>query len=176
METRQNKACPDLQSQGLLQPSPALFALTDATVEIGDGSSFRMGSLGRSHEEDAPKCIFSAAPSSSHHFVVGTMTRPRFLQYKPACEFSSAASCATPFRAAIAFLQSSCKTHFNKDRVDLSVQQHFVRSAIFDSSAAHQRRRGTDVLLLGELALLVVVGRGTSFAASDLSIVLLSSA
>ena len=146
------------------------------------GGRSLQGSLRRSHVEDAPKCIFRAAPSSSHHFVVGTMTRPRFLQYKPACEFSSAASCAKPFRAAIAFLQSSCKTHFNKDGVDLNVQQHFVRSAELlyllwpAGSAAHRRRSGTDVFLLRKLLPLVAMGRGTSFAAADLSIVLLSSA
>ena len=78
------------------------------------------GSLGRSHEEDAPKCIFSAAPSTSHHFAVGTMTRPRLL-HRPTWEFSSAVSLAKPLRAATAFSRSDSGSHFHKDGVSLSI-------------------------------------------------------
>ena len=123
----------------------------------------------------SPRCMLAAANLSSCHFAVWTPTRLRLL-HRPAWEFSSAASLAQPLRAAIAFSQSDGSSHLHKDGVDLSIQQHFVRSALLDSSAARQRRRGTDVLLLGELALLVVMGRGTSFAGADLSIVLLSTA
>ena len=181
------------------------------------------GPLGRAHVEDAPRCVFSAAPFSSCHCVVWTQTHLRPLQrstwefssaaslaqhalvrgsprcmlaaanlsschfavwtptrlrllHRPAWEFSSAASLAQPLRAAIAFSQSDGSSHLHKDGVDLSIQQHFVRSALLDSSVARRRRRGTDVLLLRKLALLVVMGRGTSFSAADLSIVLLSTA
>ena len=119
--------------------------------------------------------MLAAANLSSCHFAVWTPTRLRLL-HRPAWEFSSAASLAQPLRAAIAFSQSDGSSHLHKDGVDLSIQQHFVRSALLDSSAAHRRRRGTDVLLLRKLALLVVMGRGKSFSAADLSIVLASSA
>ena len=97
------------------------------------------GSIGRAHVEDAPRFVFSLAPFSSCHCVVWTQTHLRPLQ-RSTWEFSSAASLAQPFRAAMAFSRSGCSSHSHRDG-----------------------------------ALLVVMGRGTSFAGAALSIVLLSS-
>ena len=79
--------------------------------------SFEMpvsGSLERSH---------SAAPFSSCHVSVGTMTRLRLLQFRPTWQFPSAASLAQPFRATMAFSQSDGSSHFHKDGVNVSSQQ-----------------------------------------------------
>ena len=121
------------------------------------GRSLR-GSLRRSHVEDAPKCIFSAAPSTSHHFAVGTMTRPR-LFHRPTWEFSSAVSLAKPLRAATAFSRSDSSSHFPKDGVNLSIQLMLVPPAC------------SEQLLLRKPHLVVL--RGTGFAAAE-SIVLLT--